>query len=103
MQTQRHLQTRNVLCKYCNFHLPSCITKLLEIIRLIPDDWEIELIYSSVPQYTKWKRVASGSIKAVVIFLFVLVSVSLFYFQYVKQYICSMYYKYDWPDISDMK
>lgn len=48
-QTQRHLQTRTVLYKYCNFHLPSCISKLLEIIILNPDDCEIELIYSSVP------------------------------------------------------
>lgn len=95
MQTQRHLQIRNVWCKCCNFHLPSCISKLLEIIRLIPDDREIELIYSSVPQYTEWKTVTSGSIKVVVIFSFILVSVHLFYFHYVEQYICLTYYKYD--------
>lgn len=47
-QTQR-LQTGSVLHTCCNFHLPSCISKLLEIIILNPDDCEIELIYSSVP------------------------------------------------------
>lgn len=102
MQSQGHLQTRNVLCRYCNFHLPSCISKLLEIIRLIPDNWETELIYSSVPQCTEWKRVTSVSVKLVVAFLFILVSVHLFYFQYVEQYICSINYKY-WLDISDIK
>lgn len=59
-QTQRHLQTRSVLYKYCNFHLPSCISKLLEIIILTPDDCEIELIYSSVPLSGKeWRQFQS--------------------------------------------
>lgn len=99
-QTQRHLQTRSVLYKYCNFHLPSCISKLLGIIILNPDDCEIELIYSSV--------LLSGNSdvnfnQSCGHLLFILVSVLLFYFQYTEQYICSIYYKYDWLDISDMR
>lgn len=99
-QTQRHLQTRSVLCKYCNFHLPSCISKLLEMIILNPDDCEIELIYNSVPLSGNSDVNFNQSCGH---FLFILVSVLFFYFQYIEQYICSIYYKYDWLDISDMR